>query len=192
MSLEYHRESFSPSFHFFFEWFNQEFPTVSMGFWCLKEKKRGCWYRKIDKKNKQLIAITKFVLNLVLDILPLTWSSPSTRLAGLQIRPCFSTLTTIIAISDSSGEEISISTPLPRVKATLQNRRTQLWRQDCNAVLQWKKKKGKKLIWKGFCLTTSCLHKWHWSINGLFKQNNREYNFSIISRGLWGRHNFSF
>ena len=35
----------------------------------------------------------------------------------------------------------------------------------------------KKKIRKGFCLTTSCLHKRHWSIKGLLKQNNREYSF---------------
>ena len=40
-----------------------------------------------------------------------------------------------------------------------------------------KNQKEKKMIWKGFSLTTSCLPKWHWRIKGLLKQNNREYSF---------------
>lgn len=42
---------------------------------------------------------------------------PLHEVSGSQIRPCFSILVTNIEISDSSGEEISISTALPRMKA---------------------------------------------------------------------------
>ena len=51
---------------------------------------------------------------------------PLHEVSGSQIRTCFSTLVTNIEILDSSREENSISTPLPRMKATLQNRRMQL------------------------------------------------------------------